>query len=116
MTGARLLWLTGRMQRVAQGNDPAQAVDTLRTNNPHVIVTRGTKADRRAASEAYMSHLLDPCGLPPKTLRTTRLADLVNTIDPKLVAAAFGMRPEGAIIYLADHLDDGRLPDQLAEP
>ncbi|EUA15144.1 phage integrase, N-terminal SAM-like domain protein [Mycobacterium kansasii 732] len=90
--------------------------ETLRTNNPHVIVTRGTKADRRAASEAYMSHLLDPCGVPPKTLRTTRLADLVNTIDPKLVAAAFGMRPEGAMIYLADHIDDGRLPDRLAEP
>ncbi len=90
--------------------------DTLRTTNPHVIVTRGTKADRRPASEAYMSHLLDPCGLPPKMLRTTRLADLVNTMDPKLVAAAFGMRPEGAMIYLADHLDDGRLPDQLAEP
>lgn len=81
-----------------------------------MIVTRGTKADRRAASEAYMSHLLDPCGLPAKMLRTTRLADLVNTIDPKLVAAAFGMRPEGAMIYLADHLDDGRLPDHLAEP
>lgn len=89
--------------------------DALRTTNPHVIVTRGTKADRRPASEAYMSHLLDPCGLPPKMLRTTRLADLVNTIDPKLIAAAFGMRPEGAMIYLADHLDDGRLPDQLAE-
>jgi len=89
--------------------------DTLRTNNPHVIVTRGTKADRRPASEAYMSHLLDLCGLPPKMLRTTRLADLVNTIDPKLVAAAFGMRPEGAMIYVADHLDDGRLPDQLTE-
>ncbi|WP_343709879.1 integrase [Mycobacterium sp.] len=89
--------------------------DTLRTNNPHVLVTRGTKADRRPASEAYMSHLLGPCGLPPKMLRTTRLADLVNTIDPKLVSAAFGMRPEGAMIYLADHLDDGRLPDQPAE-
>lgn len=89
--------------------------DTLRSANPHVIVTRGTKADRRPASEAYMSHLLDPCGLPPKMLRTTRLADLVNTLDPKLVAAAFGMRPEGAMIYLADHLDDGRLPDRLAE-
>lgn len=89
--------------------------DTLRSANPHVIVTRGTKADRRPPSEAYMSHLLDPCGLPPKMLRTTRLADLVNTLDPKLVAAAFGMRPEGAMIYLADHLDDGRLPDRLAE-
>ena len=90
--------------------------NTLHTNNPHVIVTRGTKADRRPASEAYMSHLLDPCGLPPKMLRSTRLADLVNTIDPKLVSAAFGMRPEGAMIYLADHVDDGRLPDQRAEP
>jgi hypothetical protein len=39
-----------------------------------------------------MSHLLDPCGLPPKMLRSTRLTDLVNTIDPKLVSAAFGMR------------------------
>lgn len=89
--------------------------DTLRTDNPHVLVTRGTKADRRPASEAYMSHLLDPCGLPPKMLRSTRLADLVNTMDPKLVAAAFGMKPEGAMIYLADQLDDGRLLDQLAE-
>lgn len=88
--------------------------DRLRTDNPHVFVTRGTKADRRSASEAYMSHLLDPCGLPPKMLRTTRLADLVNTIDPKLVAAAFGMKPEGAMIYLADHLDEARLPDQPA--
>jgi len=89
--------------------------DTLPTDNPHVIVTRGTKADRRPASTAYMSHVLVPCGVPPKMLRTTRLAGLVNTMDPKLVAAVFGMRPEGALIYLADHIDDGRLPDQLAE-
>jgi hypothetical protein len=85
--------------------------DTLRTDNPHVLVTRGTKADRRPASQAYMSHLLDPCGLPPKTLRSTRLADLVNTIDPKLVAASFGMSPESAMDYLADHLDETRLVD-----
>lgn len=89
--------------------------DRLSTNNPHVIVTRGTKADRRPASTAFLSHVLDPCGLPAKALRTTRLADLVNTMDPKLVAAAFGMRPEGAMIYLADHLDDSRLPEQLAQ-
>jgi hypothetical protein len=46
-------------------------------------------------------------------LRTTRLADLVNTMDPKLVAEAFGMRPEGAMIYLADHVDQQRLPDRI---
>jgi integrase len=90
--------------------------DRLGTHNPHVLVTRGTKADRRPASMAYMSHLLDPCGLPPKMLRTTRLADLVNTIDPKLVAAAFGMNPETTMIYLADHLDEARLPDQPTQP
>lgn len=89
--------------------------DKLRTGNPHVLVTRGTKADQRPASEPYMSHLLDPCGLPPKMLRSTRLADLVNTIDPKLVATAFGMSPESAMVYLADHADDTRFIDLPAD-
>ncbi len=80
-----------------------------RTANPHVIVTKGTKAGRAPASAAYMSHLLDPCGVPPRMLRCTRLADLVGTMDPKLVAAAFGMNPEGVLIYLADHVDPARL-------
>lgn len=79
------------------------------TANPHVMVTKGTKAGRSPASTAYMSHLLDGSGVPPRTVRCTRLAVLVNTMDPKLVAAAFGMRPEGVMFYLADHVDDGRL-------
>jgi integrase len=83
--------------------------ETQRTANPHVIVTKGTKAGRSPASTAYMSHLLDGCGVPPRELRCTRLADLVNTIDPKLVAAAFGMKPESVMFYLADHVDEGRL-------
>jgi hypothetical protein len=53
--------------------------------------------------------VLDPCGIPPRMLRNTRLADLVNTMDPKLVAAAFGMDAESVMIYLADHVDDIRL-------
>ena len=81
-----------------------------RTANPHVIVTKGTKAGRAPASTAYMSHVLDPVGVPPRMLRCTRLADLVNTIDPKIVAGAFGMNPEGVMIYLADHVDDVRMP------
>ena len=83
----------------------------LRTANPHVMVTRGTKAGNAPASAAYASHLLDPCGVPPRTLRCTRLASLVNTTDPKLIAAALGMNPEGIMLYLADHVDAGRLPD-----
>jgi hypothetical protein len=83
---------------------------TQHTDNPHIVVTRGTKAGKQPASSAYFSHLLDPCGVPPRTVRCTRLAALVNTIDPKLVAAAFGMNTQGVTFYLADHIDDARLP------
>jgi hypothetical protein len=83
--------------------------ETQRTANPHVMVTKGTKAGREPASAAYASHLLDGRGVPPRALRCTRLASLVNTTDPKIVAAAFGMNPEGATFYLADHVDEQRL-------
>ena len=76
--------------------------ETRRTGNPHVMVTKGTKAGRAPASAAYASHLLDGRGVPPRMLRCTRLAELVNTIDPKLVAAAFGMDLEGVMFYLVD--------------
>ncbi len=84
--------------------------ERLGTDNPHVMVTRGTKAHRTSASTAYVSHVLDACGVPPRMLRCTRLVDLVNAMDPKLVAAAFGMDPEGVMIYLADRVHDGLLP------
>jgi hypothetical protein len=42
--------------------------------------------------------------------QTAGLVDLVNTMDPTLVAIAFGMEPEAAVIYLADHVDPTRLP------
>lgn len=82
-----------------------------RTDNPHVMVTRQTKSGCGPASTAYVSHVLDACGFPPRVIRCTRLLDLVNTMDPKLVAAAFGMDPEATMIYLADHVDPGRPPD-----
>jgi site-specific recombinase XerD len=81
----------------------------LGTANQHVLVTRQTKSTRDPASAYYLSHILDPAGVRPRLLRSTRLAELVNTLDPKLVSAAFGMRPEGVTIYLADHVDEGRL-------
>ena len=89
--------------------------DAQATENPHVMVTRGTRARTCAASAAYVSHLLDPHGVPPRMmLRSTRLLGLVDTMDPKLVAAVFGMDAESVMIYLADHVDPGRLPDQPA--
>ncbi|WP_254408189.1 hypothetical protein [Streptomyces sp. AC495_CC817] len=42
-------------------------------------------------------------------IRSTRLVDMVNQMEPKLVAAAFGMDPQATLIHLADHVDEGRL-------
>ena len=45
-----------------------------------------------------------------------RLAELVNTLDPKLVAAALGMNPDGVIAYLSDYVEEARLPPERANP
>jgi site-specific recombinase XerD len=58
--------------------------EQLGTSNPHLIVTRGTKALSTQASSAYLSHVLDAADVAVHRLRVTRLADLVNTMDPNL--------------------------------
>ena len=54
-------------------------------------------------------------GMPATTaaslLALIGVFDLVGTIDAKLVAAAYGMRHEAVITYLADHVDTARLPN-----
>ena len=42
-------------------------------NRAAVIVTKGTKLNCAPASPYYMTHVLDPAGLTPKTARNTRL-------------------------------------------
>jgi hypothetical protein len=84
---------------------------TLATENPHVIVTKITKTAASPASPAYLSHVLDPAGVAPKHLRNTRLVDLVNDLDPKIVAAVFGLNAESVLPYLADRIDPTRLPN-----
>lgn len=74
--------------------------DTLWTENPHLILTRSTRCHHTPASTAYLAHVLDPAGVPPRVLRQTRLADLAHRIDPRLVAEAFGITAEGALHYL----------------
>lgn len=81
----------------------------LRTANPHLLVTRKTKATRLPASEDYARNLLRPGGVTPRLLRCTRLASLTHSTDPKLVSAAFGIHSQAATHYLAGHVDDARL-------
>jgi ribosomal protein L24E len=83
--------------------------EDLGTGNPHLLVTKLTKSTTAPASPYYLSHVLDPAGVRPRLLRSTRLTDLVSGLDPKLVSAAFGMRPEGVMTYLADHVGQGHL-------
>lgn len=87
---------------------------TLGTQNPHLIVTTQTKTRTTPASTAYLCHVLDPAGVSPKRLRSTRIVDLVTVLDPKVVSEALGMKAEGLVDYLADHVDAGRLPDHAA--
>jgi site-specific recombinase XerD len=82
----------------------------LRTANPHMLVTRKTKATRIPASEDYARNLLRPAGVTPRLLRCTRLASLTVSTDPKLVSAAFGIHPQAAARYLADYVDAARMP------
>jgi hypothetical protein len=58
---------------------------------------------------AYLGHVLDAAAVSPKRLRSTRILDLVTTLDPKVVSGALGMKAEGLVNYLADHVDTGRL-------
>jgi site-specific recombinase XerD len=85
--------------------------EALRSSNPHVLITKQSKATRAPASDGYVKHTLDPVGIQPRILRSTRLADLVTTVDAKLVAAAYGMTNEAVTAYLADHVDAARLPN-----
>ena len=60
----------------------------LGSNNSHVLVTMQTKAIRAAASDSYIKSTLRAVGIQPRILRSTRLVDLIGTVDAKLVATS----------------------------
>jgi hypothetical protein len=84
---------------------------TLGSKNSHVLITMQTKAIRAPASDGYIKNTLRAVGIQSRILRSTRLVDLVGSVDVKLVAAAYGMRNEAVIAYLADHVNPTRLPN-----
>ena len=83
--------------------------DRLATVNPHVIVTHATRTSDAPADGSYLSGRLAPAGTTPSACRQTRIAQLVNDLDPKLTAAALGMRDSGLVRYLADNVARDRL-------
>ncbi|MGH3121222.1 MAG: hypothetical protein ACRDND_09405 [Streptosporangiaceae bacterium] len=83
--------------------------ERLATRNPHVIVTTHTRTRSTPASDQYLVRVLDPVGIRSRTLRATRLVDLVASLDPKLICEALGMNPAGVLPYAADQVQDTRL-------
>jgi hypothetical protein len=83
--------------------------DQLATLNPHVIVTGATRTSDAPADGSYLTGRLAPAGTTPSACRQTRIAQLVNDLDPKLTAAALGMRDNGLVRYLANNVDHDRL-------
>jgi hypothetical protein len=83
--------------------------DQLATLNPHLIVTKATRTGDAPADGSYLTRLLAPAGVTPSACRQTRIAQLVNDLDPKLTAAALGMQDSGLVRYLADNVDKDRL-------
>jgi hypothetical protein len=70
-----------------------------------VLITNQSKTTRAPASDGYVKNTLRAIGIQPRILRSTRITDLVTTIDAKLVSAAYGMTNEAVTAYLADHVD-----------
>jgi len=83
----------------------------LGTDNPHLLVTRVTKATQVPANAHYVKNTVAAAGVRPRILRSSRLLAMVNTADPKLVAEAFGMTRDAVTAYLADRVDPTRLAD-----
>jgi hypothetical protein len=87
--------------------------DRLATLNPHVIVTNATRTGDAPADGSYLTRRLAPAGTTPSACRQTRIAQLVNDLDPKLTAAALGMRDSGLVRYLAGNVTCDRLQRTL---
>lgn len=83
--------------------------EDLHTLNPHLIVTATSRTRDAAAHSSYLTRTLEACGTTPATCRQTRLADLVAGLDPKLAAAALGMKGAGLVRYLDDNIANDRL-------
>ena len=83
--------------------------DQLATLNPHLIVTGATRTGDAPADGSYLSGRLAPADTTPSACRQTRIAQLVNDLDPKLTATALGMRDSGLVRYLADNVARDRL-------
>jgi hypothetical protein len=86
--------------------------DALRTANPRIRVTKVTCTGQLPSVGLLLQSRARPCQGPAERLRSTRLIDLVNNLDPKLVSATFAMTAEGVLTYFAASTPPTRPPSR----
>lgn len=85
--------------------------DRSHSTGPWLLVNQKSKTVGKQVSLDYLAMILAPAQVTVQILRATRLAQLVTTMDPVLVAAVFGIRRGAVLHYLADTVDAVRLPN-----
>jgi site-specific recombinase XerD len=83
----------------------------LKSTNPHLLITSQTKATQAPSGDSYVKNTLRAASIRPRILRSSRILALASTVDPKLIATAYGMTYGGVLHYLADDVDPTRLPN-----
>ena len=86
--------------------------DRSHSTGPWLLVNQKSKTVGKQVSLDYLAMILAPAQVTVQVLRATRLAQMVTTMDPVLVATAFGIRRGTALHYLADTVDATRLPNR----
>jgi site-specific recombinase XerD len=74
---------------------PTTAVD-----NRFLLVTHHSRQHNRPCSIGFPVRALTKVGLTPQVLRQTRLSDLAQRADPRMMAEAIGITKEAAVHYI----------------
>lgn len=73
---------------------------TANTTNPYLLIGFHTRLHHKPCSINFPRQLLQRAGVTPQLLRATRLTDLTQRLDPRVVAEALDITHEAALHYL----------------
>ena len=85
-----------------------QQRDTTNTASSYLLIGFQTRLHDKPCSIAFAPDLVRRAGVTPQLLRATRLSELTQRLDPRVVAEALGITPEAALHYVvgAVHRED----------
>ncbi len=72
----------------------------MHTANPHLLVSFQTRLHHGPCSIALANDLVQRAGVTTKLLRATRLSEMTQQLDPRIVAEALGITHAAALHYV----------------